>query len=230
MKVVLFDIDGTLVDSGGAGGRAFSRALQDVYGFEDPLANVRLDGMTDQAIVRTVFSTHGIPFRSGGLPQKLAMRYIHCLKQELRWGRDRFRVLPGVKPLLNELRHDPRFLLGLASGNVAPAARLKLDHGGLSPYFITGGFGSDSECRTEIVKAAVRRALELSPGGDLERVFVIGDTSRDILHGRRAGATTIAVASGSYSLDRLQQHKPDLAVESLNPVEPVLAFLGANPE
>jgi len=229
MKLILFDIDGTLVNSGGAGYRAFSRALETTYGLGGGLNGVRLDGKTDLQIVREVFDRRGMRFeiteKSAG---ELFNRYVEFLRQELAVVGESFQVLPGVYDLLSHLNRNTSFLLGIASGNIEEGARLKLERGGLSQFFTVGGFGSDSESRTELTRIAIERAKEHAGPTALSSTIVIGDTPRDIHHGQEAGARVLAVASGYYSLSQLEEHRPDLSVESLLPIEPILEFLSAD--
>jgi len=226
MRLILFDIDGTLVNTGGAGSRAFSRALKAVYGLARGLDGVRLDGKTDLQIVREVFQRQHLSLEvSEESAQELFDSYIEFLKSELEDVGTRYQILPGVNELLSDLNSNSVFLLGIASGNIAEGARLKLEKGGLNEFFPVGGFGSDSESRTELVRVAVKRAADFVSPAQLNSVVVIGDTPRDILHGREAGAQVIAVASGFYTIGQLEECRPDLSVESLTPIEPVLEFL-----
>jgi phosphoglycolate phosphatase-like HAD superfamily hydrolase len=149
--------------------------------------------------------------------------YLSFLGEELSDGKG-FRVLSGARELVSVLDRHQDFLVGLATGNIQEGARLKLDRAGLGSFFPFGGFASDSEDRTELTRIAVERAHDRADG-EVERVFVIGDTPRDIIHGKEAGAITVAVASGNYSLETLEGHQPDLALKSLAPIEPIMEFL-----
>jgi len=226
MKLILFDIDGTLIDSGGAGNRAFSMALKSAYGLEGGLNGVRLDGKTDLQILREVLDRYGTVLESREeLIQTLFDRYLAFLRRELERVGERYRVLPGVTDLLSLLEQDASFLLGIASGNIESGARLKLERGGLNRFFRLGGFGSDSESRTELIKTAMKRGEDHAHPSVIESTIVIGDTPRDILHGKEAGAEVVAVASGYYSLAQLKEHDPDLCVESLVPMDQIVEFL-----
>lgn len=228
MKLILFDIDGTLVNTGGAGSRAFSRALETTFGLSGGLNGVRLDGKTDLQIVREVFQRQGLCLEvSEESARELFGSYVEFLEGELDEVGLQYQVLPGVSELLSDLNCNPAFLLGIASGNIAEGARLKLEKGRLNKFFPIGGFGSDAESRTELIRIAIQRAAEYVNPGQLNSVTVIGDTPRDISHGQEAGARVIAVASGFYTLNQLKECRPNLAVESLSPIEPVLEFLNA---
>ncbi len=226
MTVVLFDIDGTLLSAKGAGSRALTRAMLQHYGVENALAGLRLDGKTDPLIVREALRQAGFEHRfEGGLNAAFRSAYAGFLREELENCRE-FRVLPGVVELLAWIRESNRFQTGLATGNVEEGAWLKVGKACLQDNFTFGGFGSDSENRTQVVLKAVERAWAIRSGNsDSSRVVVIGDTPRDIFHGREAGAETLAVASGHYTLTELRDHGPTLAVEDLHPTPALLRFL-----
>ena len=237
MRLILFDIDGTLLLSGGAGTRALNRSFQTLYDLDDGMEEIQVGGRTDPDIVREVLDRKGLQLDSAA---ELLSTYLGFLEEEIQ-ASEGFRVLPGARELVQDLAQDSRFLVGVATGNVQEGARMKLDRAGLSSYFAFGGYGSDAEDRTELIQIAARRGAELiaplAPeiaarrGAELiaplapEEVFVIGDTPRDISHGGRAGAKTIAVATGSFSVEALSSHDPDLVVPGLTPAGPILDFL-----
>ena len=223
MKLCLFDIDGTLIYTNGAGRAALARALDSVFEMRGSLDNIRLDGKTDLLLIREVLVSRGRSpdFTMSGL---VFSQYVEYLKEEISTRREAYRVLPGVLELLERLREEPNVLTGLATGNIETGARVKLEFGQLNPFFPFGGFGSDSESRTELIRAGIQRARKLC-GTDIQSTIVIGDTPQDIAHGQAAGARVVAVASGFYSVDELRALGPDLAVPSLAPVGPVLDFI-----
>lgn len=225
MRLVLFDIDGTLLLSGGAGSRALRRALQDSYGLQNGMDAIRPDGKTDPQIVREALARNGngASFNSV-IESSFFSRYVAFLGEEIGAGTN-FVVLPGVTELLQNLEQEKGLLLGLATGNIEEGAQLKLGRAGLSEFFSFGGFASDSEDRTELTQIAIRRGLQKIAPVNPEAIFVVGDTPHDIIHGKGAGARTLAVASGSYSLEELRAYQPEMAVASLSPVEPILSFL-----
>ena len=223
--LILFDIDGTLISARGAGSQALKKAVWSCYGVEAPLQQIRLDGKTDPMIVREALALAGETHRfQGGLTKDFLETYERHLGEELEECHH-YRVLPGVAGLLERLQLEERFLIGLATGNVAAGARRKLEKGGLLPYFRFGGFGSDSESRTEIVLRAVRRGRKLLGDRFSGKSVVIGDTPRDISHGREAGARTVAVATGNFDLEKLKACGPDAAFPSLQETEEVLRVL-----
>ena len=209
MKLVLFDIDGTILHGGGAGKRAVTRALIDVFGSAGPSEH-RFDGKTDPQIVRELMrhAGHEDPHIDAKMPELLE-RYLQYLDEELR-SPPFSRVLPGVGELLDALETRRDVVLGLLTGNLAPGARAKLTAVGIDPdRFRVGAYGSDHEMRGELPAVAQLRArmhlgLDI-PGSD---VVVIGDTPNDVMCGKAIGARAIGVATGHYSVDDLLQYDP----------------------
>jgi len=200
--VYLFDIDGTLVSAGGAGRRAFERAVLDGCGpANDLLAGLRLDGMTDRLIVREALRILDRPFEDAFCDALLA-RYVEHLADEI--NGPGYAVLPGVVDALEALR-DRGALVALCTGNVVDGARLKLARGGIDRYFDWGasavcGFAADGEERERVVRAALRRASDrlgraLAPA----EALVVGDTPRDVAAAHAAGVPVLGVATGRYS-------------------------------
>jgi phosphoglycolate phosphatase len=208
MKLVLFDIDGTLLWSDGAGRRSMTAALAETFGTAGP-ADYRYDGKTDAQIVRDLMTHAGVS--AAEIEARIAAlleRYVVLLAEELR-GR-RLRLFAGVVELLDALDADAEMTLGLLTGNVRAGAELKLRAAGLDfARFRIGAFGSDHAERPALPAIARRRARE-TLGLDLpgERVIVIGDTPADIACGRGIGARAIAVATGHYGVEELARHAP----------------------
>jgi phosphoglycolate phosphatase-like HAD superfamily hydrolase len=209
--VVLFDIDGTLLTCGGAGRRAMERAFDDVLGRDD-VGRFPYGGMTDRAIARAAMHNA----RGGGDDDgidAILERYLAHLETTLPTT-DGFAVLPGVLALLEALAPHAHLAVGLGTGNMERGAALKLDRAGLSERFSFGGFGSDHEERARVLRAGAERgASRLGVALGSSRVIVVGDTPRDIEAARAIGASVIAVATGGYGLDVLDD--ADVAVESL---------------
>jgi phosphoglycolate phosphatase-like HAD superfamily hydrolase len=216
VKLLLFDIDQTLVNTGGAGLRALDRACQKLYGLQNAMDGVRPHGKTDPAIVREILLVKlGSNSPQNGEITSVLEAYVSFLKEEVHTS-PTYRVLPGIVPLLNEMSKRPDVVLGLATGNVELGARMKLERAELNSFFAFGGFGSDSEDRTELVRKAAEKANRKSgrtiPPSD---VFVIGDTPLDVDAGNRAGFKTVGVATGSYTVDQLLAAGANFAVGDL---------------
>lgn len=216
MKLLLFDVDQTLVNTGGAGLRALDRACQKLLGIEKAMDGIRPHGKTDPAIVREILRIRlGTDAELNGRLDSILESYLFFLKEEVQISAN-YRVLPGILSILEGMSARSDVVLGLATGNVELGARIKLERGDLNRYFASGGFGSDSENRTELVrKAAEKAAGKTGATFNPSDVFVIGDTPLDIDAGRAAGFRTVGVASGSYSVDQLIQAGATIALPDL---------------
>lgn len=214
IRGVLFDIDGTLLVTGGAGGAAWQRGFRELYGVEANVAEHTDAGMTDPEIVKIIFreviGREGAPAERS----KVVGAYLKHLPDTVAES-DGYRVMPGVESLLDRLI-EAGVLLGLVTGNIEAAAHIKLARGRLNRFFSFGGYGSDSPDRTEVTKAALRRG-ELVSGGALAdgACIAAGDTPRDVEAGHGAGIRVVGVATGSYSVDQLSQAGADWALKTL---------------
>ncbi len=213
-RVVLFDIDGTLIRTGGAGVRAFARTADLVFGRPGGTERMRFHGRTDTSLVREFLRLNGLADSPENQERFLAA-YLLLLDEELE--RHRGESCPGVLPLLaalNALPEPP--LIGLLTGNVRVGAALKLAAHGLESGFELGAFGDDHENRNELAAIAQRRAAGLL-GRDVpgHEILVIGDTQADIECAHAIGARCLAVATGGDPLPHLLAHSPALAVDSL---------------
>ncbi len=230
MKLVLFDIDGTLLLSDRAGRRAIDRALVEVLGGVNA-DDYRFDGKTDPQIVRELMrlAGHG-DARIDADMKHLLSRYLEYLHEELADTRYRPRTLPGVPQLLDELESRSSVILGLLTGNLEPGARAKLAAVGVDfSRFRIGAYGSDHEHRPEL-PAIARDRTKGQLGIDLPgtSVVVIGDTPNDLTCGKAIGASAIGVATGRYTVNELLQHGPVAAFEDLSDTDAVVgAILGA---
>ena len=207
MKLALFDIDGTILWSDGAGRRAIQQALREVFGGIGP-EDHRFDGKTDRQIVRELMRLEGHDDGriDAGLDDVLE-RYVRYLERALASREHTPRLFDGVLPLLDALEARPDVTLGLLTGNVEGGARAKLRAVGIDAgRFTSSAFGSDSEHRPDLPAVAQRRAAA-SLGRDLpgERVVVIGDTPADVQCGRGIGARAIGVATGRYGVAELER-------------------------
>jgi phosphoglycolate phosphatase len=222
-RLVLFDIDGTLLTAGGAGGRALGNALVEVFGETGPIGAYSMAGRTDPQIVRELMGAVGRPVEAiePHLPV-LWDAYLRNLREEI--GRAKVRALPGVPALLErvEAGGDP-VVLGLLTGNVAEGARLKVDAAGLGfDRFRVGAYGSDHWHRPELPAVAARRARSLT-GVEYagKEIVIIGDTPFDIACGEHLGVRTIAVATGGHPAEELAACGPDFSFGDLADTEAV---------
>jgi phosphoglycolate phosphatase len=224
VKLVLFDIDGTILLTDGAGKRAIHRALIDVFGGSGP-EDHRFDGKTDPQIVRELMRMIG--HEDAHIDERmdrLLEQYVVYLREELAAGAAGVRVMPGIPELLDALEARQDVVLGLLTGNLAAGARAKLEAGGIDPdRFRVGAYGSDHELRGELPAVAQRRARELLnlsvEGND---IVVIGDTPADIRCGASVGARAIGVATGHYSVAELEAHSPAAVFDDLSRTEAVV--------
>jgi phosphoglycolate phosphatase-like HAD superfamily hydrolase len=229
LQVVLWDVDGTLVSAGGAGRRAFERAVEEFVGpFDGALKEMRLDGMTDRLIVREALTILGKP-HTDAFCDELLSRYVEHLRDEIHGPG--FRVLPAVEPALAALRAAGR-AFGLCTGNVEEGARVKLAKAGLDRYFEWGasaiaGFAADGEAREDVVAAALRRAAaRLGRSVPAAEALIVGDTPRDVSAAHRHGCPVLAVATGRFSTDELRAAGAEWAVPSLEAPEALATLLG----
>jgi phosphoglycolate phosphatase len=221
-KIFLFDVDNTLLNSGGAGSRAMNLAFRDLFGVENGFDGVEFTGRTDSAIVRDGLRLHRLP--DGNFPALLARfkdSYLRHLARTL--PQVKGRVLPGVPALLEALTGAEGVRLGLATGNLRRGAMMKLKYYGVRAFFRGGGFGEDSELRSEVVALAIRR-LGGRPGGR-NPVYVVGDTPLDMDAAKANGALAVGVATGSTSVEHLQRSGADIVFPDFSDVPSVVAVL-----
>ena len=223
-RLLLFDIDGTLIHSGHAGVFALRRSLKERFNIEDELGDIEIAGMTDSSIVKNILLKHGLessPTHVAGFLDS----YIHFLSHELPHRNGQ--LLPGVVELLEKLRGRPNIVLALLTGNVSRGAKLKLEHYGVWHFFEFGAFADDHHDRNELgafarIRAREKHGQEFDPA----QIDVIGDTPRDIACGKAFGARTVAIATGSWAKDDLAKHSPDFLFDDLSNVDEVMNTLG----
>jgi len=226
VKLVLFDVDGTILSAQGAGRRALSRALEQIYGTAGAIDGYDFRGRTDPRIVLDLMCGAGL----GADAVRDAMdacfeAYARALTEEIGDGQ-RVRVLPGVADLVGRLAAMPSVTLGLVTGNIEEGARIKLLPTGLWPRFRTGAYGSDHADRRQLPSLAARRAHALTGHAFRpEDVLVLGDTPLDIECARAFGAVAVAVATGQHSREELAAERPDLLFDSFADVEAAMAAL-----
>lgn len=225
-RLVLFDIDGTLVLTGGAGKRAMDRTFEELFGVADGFAAVSMAGRTDRFLIEQALDRHGLLVTDEHL-SRFRARYLEWLAQEIvRPGQGRKAMMPGVEPLLDALDALGHVHSALLTGNYQGGARVKLEHFGLWHRFEWGTFGDEHAERDDLARAAVAGAPEkgVSLGAPTHAV-VIGDTPLDIACARAAGARVVAVATGGHGLDELRSCEPDLVLEDLRDVDAVVALV-----
>jgi phosphoglycolate phosphatase-like HAD superfamily hydrolase len=225
-KLVLFDIDGTLVLTGGAGLRAMNRASEEIVGHSEALDGIPVAGRTDWIILQDMLARIGRELDEE-LFDRLRARYLQHLRGEiLKPGRGVKAVMPGVRQLLEELTPSDGVFLGLLTGNFEAGARIKLEHFDLWRYFRCGAFGDDAADRNALVPIAVERARArgLSVPG---QIFVVGDTPHDIACALAVGAVPIGVATGGPTVDELRESGAEIVFESLADTHAVLKVLGS---
>jgi phosphoglycolate phosphatase-like HAD superfamily hydrolase len=228
-KLLLFDIDGTLVRAGGAGRKALNEAARKLYGKQRVCGEFSLAGRTDLWNFATAYR-----LATGRKPAKRAVarlhrEYLRLLPRYVRRAAQEktYTLPPGIKILLQRLKREPGVLLGLGTGNIEAGARIKLGPSGFNGYFRFGGFGSDSFHRDLILKRAVRRAARYAAGRIQPRdVFVIGDTPCDVSAGRKAGYKTVAVGTGFASWAELVSSRPDHLARDFRGVDKWLKWFG----
>jgi len=214
--LVLFDLDGTLVTTGGADRRALLRAFRELWGVDAAVDGLRVHGRTDPEIIEGIVRARLGTSLRGTERRLLYSRYLAHLEEELT-ASPGFQVLPGVPDLLDTLTADPKIALGLATGNLEGAARLKLRRAGLVAYFRFGAFGSDAADRETLVRLAIDRGRALLPRRRHPiRVILVGDTVLDIAAGKRLKISTVAVASGGDSYETLVAANPDHLLSDLS--------------
>ena len=214
IHAVLFDIDGTLLVTGGAGGAAWRRAFAELHGVDADVAEHTDAGMTDPEIAAILFRE--VVGREGSAEERA--KAIGCYLKHLPdtvAESEGYRLMPGIEDLLDRLI-DAGLLLGLVTGNIEAAAHIKLSRGRLNRFFSFGGYGSDSADRTEVTEAALRRG-ELVSGGVLGEgaCISVGDTPRDVKAGHGAGIEVVGVATGSYRVEELTQAGADWSLATV---------------
>jgi phosphoglycolate phosphatase-like HAD superfamily hydrolase len=219
VRLVLFDIDGTLIHTGGAGVKAFGKVFSTEFGVYDGFERLKFAGRTDLSLVREFFSFHMIP----ASPENFA-RFFDCYVFWLDHilGHSHTELCPGVWKFIHALQKMPEPpVLGLLTGNIRLGAEIKLRHFGLWDVFATGGFGDDHEDRDQIAAIARKRGSRLAESHLRDdQVLVVGDTPLDVRCGRAINAKVLAVATGGASFAELEKHRPDWVVPDLRQMPP----------
>jgi len=223
-KLLLFDIDGTLVLTGRAGLRAMVRAFRELFGHDDPFAGVAMAGRTDTFLLSEALGGLGLA-DDEATHARFREIYLQFLSEEIEQpGTGRKGVMPGVRPLLDALAAQNGFHLALLTGNYREAARIKLSHFDLWHFFPWGVFGDESPDRNMLAKRARDRAAEQIPTSTTD-IVVVGDTPFDIECARAIGARAIGVGTGGHSTSELREVGADIVFEDLRDTKAVLDAL-----
>ena len=224
--LILFDIDGTLLLSGRAGLRAMTRAFETTFGITDAFAGQHFGGRTDSFLVSKALRTHGMP-DTPEQHDRFRQNYIPLLAEEIEHpGTGHKGLMPGARELLEALHDHHHLHLALLTGNYRDAAEIKLQHFELWDFFEWGAFSDDAADRNALVPIARSRAETYDiPAEAIERVIVIGDTPHDIECARVAGARSIAVATGGFTVEQLREAGADEVLQDLSDTEAVIALL-----
>ena len=222
--LLLFDIDGTLLLSGGAGRRALNQTFEELFGVADAFDGIPVAGRTDPLLLDDASARTGVTLSETDR-QRFRARYCERLEAEIEMPAPRKRLMPGVEALIPRLHDHADTSLALLTGNYARAAQIKLEHFGLWQFFVCGAYGDDAPARDDLVpvamaRATVARVAPSSPG----EVVVIGDTPLDVQCAQAGGARSIAVATGNYDEPTLRSHGAGAVLPDLTSVE---AFLDA---
>jgi phosphoglycolate phosphatase-like HAD superfamily hydrolase len=222
-RLLLFDIDGTLITSGGAGEGALKDAMLECFDIDEDLSGITLAGATDALIARLLLEKHGLPVTAEN-SSALLESYLRHLPH--RMPKHAGRLLPGIIELLERLKTHDEFALALLTGNLRRGAEIKLTHYSVWHYFEFGAFADDHHDRNELGHFARSRALD-HHGIEFpaESIYVIGDTPRDIECGRAIGAKTVAIATGNYSPAVLEEHRPDFVFADLSDTNVIVSAL-----
>jgi phosphoglycolate phosphatase len=214
-KLILFDIDGTLITAGGAGSRSLDRAFHALFGIEAAFKDITMAGKTDIQIIKEGLGKHGFSSTDGNVVRMEEM-YLHFLREEI--NNPLKGLKPGIKEILVHL-NEMKMPLGLLTGNLEGGARIKLGPFGLNEYFPDGAFGSDHEDRDELLPIAIEKFSRIGLSFTPRECIVIGDTPRDVRCAKIHGAYCFAVATGPYSKADLLKTDADIVFDSLAETE-----------
>ena len=214
-KYLLFDIDGTLINTGGAGLKAMKSTVKSILGNEELLKDYSFAGKTDSQIMNDMVRRSGLDENPETLSKLLEQTYIEKLKTNLK-NSGNFRTYPNVNELLDNYQKKEDYELALLTGNFETGAKLKLEHAGLWKYFKWGVFGNLSEDRVHLAKDALETITEKEKKVNTKNIFIVGDTTNDIRCGKAIDATTIAFTSGFEPEEKLRACSPDFMVSDFS--------------
>ncbi|WP_164017068.1 HAD family hydrolase [Pyxidicoccus trucidator] len=225
--VLLFDIDGTLVTTGGAGRRSMDFAFEQLHGRRDACSSFSMSGMTDRAIARKALNVIGAEDSPEAIDAVIAAYLAHLAAEVRKVDDQSYRVFPGMREAVLEARSRTGFAVGLGTGNVREGARVKLERVSIYDQFAFGGFGCDAEDRVELIRHGAKAGAALL-GAPVEdcRVVVIGDTPKDVHAARGIGAECIGVGTGSFTAEALLAAGADVAFPDFSHREAMTVLLG----
>jgi len=213
-KLVLFDIDGTLIDPGGAGRKSLGHTFNELFNIRDAFGRIKMAGKTDIKIIKEGLTAHGLSSDDHNLPSILSV-YLKHLRTEI-LNKEKH-INPGVVELLNTLKEMDGYWLGLLTGNIEPGARIKLGAFDLNAYFSVGAFGDDDENRNHLLPIAIEKFRKMTDIRiNSHDCIVIGDTPSDVLCAKPYGAVSIAVSTGPYSYDALLETEANYVLKDLS--------------
>ena len=228
-RLLLFDIDGTILDSGGAGLGALRDGIVEAFGLHDrvdAMPELDLAGATDASVARVLFAAFGIE-DTPTHRSRFFSAYAEALRDALKLNGHRAQLMPGIQQLLAHFATNDRAHLGLLTGNIESGARIKLGHFELDAHFGFGAFGDDAEHRDALGPIALERARHHTGSTiDPADAVVIGDTPRDVACARAAGTKVLAVATGRFSVNELRDCRPDAVLADLSAVESAIEVIG----
>lgn len=226
IRLLLFDIDGTLVLTGGAGGRAMARAARDVFQVDHGLGAISMAGRTDAWIVSQMAAAHQVPY-SNLVLERFREVYLSHLQREIHEPGPQKGVLPGIRRILEALAPRVDAHVALLTGNFEEGARIKLDYFDLWRFFSSGAFGDSSHDRNGLLGVALDRVRALGgPSVEPQDVLIIGDTPLDVAVALSGGARSLAVATGGYGVEALKASGADVVLEDLSDLQAALAGMG----
>ncbi len=225
MKLVLFDIDGTLVNTGGAGSESMRIAFEQIWGISNGFKNIFMMGKTDFSILMEALKNNNLTPDEYKVNDFLE-NYFQILKQEIKKDRTGKKICPGIIPLLKSLYKRKNYTLSLLTGNYKKSAFIKLNHFNIGHFFHDGAFCDDTEKREEMVPI-IKKRIEKKEKTKIQNndIFVIGDTPSDINAARRNGVHAVGVTTGIHTYKELQSHTPDHLFTDLSDTDRVLQIL-----